>query len=285
MDALLFAINLEVMLLQLRILGITKEKTRYFRQFVRDVIRSTLVEVAEDGEWQTLQHAAEILEHSSSSAVALRASYENLKISLEAICNELLTKKYQWALEFRTCDEKVAYLRDKIKDTALNTNTQLSYADKWLCARGESMELRFQFDSVLPAGPNSDYEHRVHNELLRAYELQIKEREESLEHWKSRYANDTAMINERLKVQCEKLRETSARRTELQQLYELHQGEMRAWLTFKRERAARRAREQRLRAAATRVQAWWRGVMVRRALGAYRFLRNAKTKPAKAKRK
>lgn len=67
--------------------------------------------------------------------------------------------------------------------------------------------------------------------------------------------------------------------------YDLHEGEMRAWLTFKKERAARLLREKRLRDSATRIQAWWRGVMVRRALGAFRHLRNAKKLPTKGKKK
>lgn len=67
--------------------------------------------------------------------------------------------------------------------------------------------------------------------------------------------------------------------------FKLHEGEMRAWLTFKKERAARLAREERVRNAATRIQAWWRGVMVRRALGVFRYLRNVKKTMPKTKKK
>lgn len=60
---------------------------------------------------------------------------------------------------------------------------------------------------------------------------------------------------------------------------------MRAWLTFKKERAARLLREERLRRAATRIQAWWRGLMVRRAIGSFRYLKNAKKFVPKTKKK
>lgn len=66
--------------------------------------------------------------------------------------------------------------------------------------------------------------------------------------------------------------------------FDLHAGEMRSWLTFKRERAARLAREERIRASATKIQAWWRGTMVRRGLGAFRFMRNLKKTPSKKKK-
>ncbi|KAH9634078.1 hypothetical protein HF086_001280 [Spodoptera exigua] len=121
------------------------------------------------------------------------------------------------------------------KDDLHNANTRLCYAEKWLFARFESLELKLDVPRAPP--PRTDHEQRVHEELLKAYELQIK--------------------------------------------YDLHEGEMRGWLTFKRERAARLEREERLRKSAMRIQAWWRGVMVRRALGQFKYLKNIKGKGKK----
>lgn len=67
--------------------------------------------------------------------------------------------------------------------------------------------------------------------------------------------------------------------------HDLHEGEMRAWLSFKQLRAERLAREERARTSAIRLQSWWRGVMVRRALGPFRFLKNIKKPSAKSKKK
>lgn len=67
--------------------------------------------------------------------------------------------------------------------------------------------------------------------------------------------------------------------------YDLHEGEMRGWLNFKRERAARLAREEHQRLSAIRIQAWWRGVLVRRALGQFKYLRQTKKQPGKGKKK
>ncbi|XP_045510637.1 dynein regulatory complex protein 9-like [Colias croceus] len=174
-------------------------------------------------------------------------------------------------------------MKDKIKDTLLNTNMRLNYVEKWLFARGEALDLQHRVE-ITPA-PSQDIEKRVHDQVVEAYELQTKEREDSLKYWQARYAIDTADINAKLINQCERLRDAVSRRTELQKLFDLHAGEMRAWLTFKRERAARLAREERSRVAATRIQAWWRGVMVRRCLGVFRQLKNTKKAPSKMKKK
>lgn len=59
-----------------------------------------------------------------------------------------------------------------LQDDLLNANTRLCYAEKWLFARFESFELKHDKPPV--PKPRTDHEDRVHVELLRAYELQIK---------------------------------------------------------------------------------------------------------------
>ncbi|XP_045761065.1 dynein regulatory complex protein 9-like [Maniola jurtina] len=260
-----------------------REKLSKDRRILKEVILRTLLELAEGGEWYTLKQAVDMLEKNAASVISLKTHNQKLKISLEALSTELQNNRRQRALEVRNSDSNVASLRDRIKDTLLNARIQFDYADRWLCARAESVDMQFQVTHA-PA-PKPEHEDCVHKELLRAYDLQIKEREELLQYWKTRYAADTANIDGRLKDQCEKLRVTVSRRVEMEKLYNLHEGEIRAWLTFKKERAARLAREERLRKAATRIQAWWRGVMVRRALGSFRYLRNVKKTGAKTKKK
>ncbi|XP_039745506.1 dynein regulatory complex protein 9-like [Pararge aegeria] len=302
LDALLLAINLEVMLLQMKIIERSaerrlpesgqenkrekqvREKLSKDRHILKEVIIRTLAELAEGGEWYTLKKAVNMFEKNAGSLITLRTQNQKLKMSLDSMNRELQENRQKRVLEIRSCDFKVASLRDSIKDTLLNARIQFDYTERWLCARAESVDLQFQVAPAAPA-PKPEHENCVHDELLRAYMLQIKEREDLLQYWKQRYAADTADIDVRLRDQYERLRVTAARREEMEKLYKLHEGEMRAWLTFKKERAARLAREARLRNAATRIQAWWRGVMVRRALGSFRYLRNLKKIGSKTKKK
>ncbi|XP_062528579.1 dynein regulatory complex protein 9 isoform X2 [Bombyx mori] len=301
MDALLFTLSMEVVLLQLRILeGCSelraqqwkplggherqkREKLLRDRSSVKETVRQTLISVAERGDWQVLRESIEILKRRATSVVTKRINKQQLKMTLMTIIEELKMKSCQFSVELRDADQIIATLRDQRSDEYLNASTRLCYTEKWLQARAESLELECNIKRE-PL-PRTDHEQRVHDELLKAYSLQIAEREKSLEYWHSRYAVDTATINRRLKEKADQFRCVSARRAELQKLYDLHEGEMRAWLTFKKERAARLLREKRLRDSATRIQAWWRGVMVRRALGAFRHLRNAKKLPTKGKKK
>ncbi|KAL4704838.1 hypothetical protein ACJJTC_001313 [Scirpophaga incertulas] len=261
-----------------------RQKLDRDRETVKDVISRALVEIVERGEFSTLQRAVRILHGNATYPINLRLDLENLLESRAEVIDKLNRKQAEWLIALHTADHKIATLRDNIKDDIRNSNARLNYIDKWLFARHESLQMKLELKP--PASlPRLDHEVRVHEELVKAYELQIQEREKMVAHWKQRYSVDIAGIETRLTQKCEQLRVAVTKHEELQSLYNLHEGEMRAWLTFKRERAARIAREQRLNAAAKSLQAWWRGVMVRRALGEFRYLKNLKKAPTKSKKK
>ncbi|KAJ2946366.1 hypothetical protein O0L34_g12404 [Tuta absoluta] len=304
MDALLFAIALEVVLLQMRIhegstnrrlgfghqkLGkrgkIQYEKLVRDRELVKDVIRRALIEISEDGEFSSLQHAVEALQDRITFAKNKIIEHEKLYLAEEETLNNLTTKRDQWVVKLRNADHRTALLRDKIKDDHLNANIRLRYAELWLGARLEAQELKFQMESKPARLPRADHEQRVHEEICKAVELQIQEHEKAIEYWNVRYAEDIVSINERLAEKQKQLAVTTAKREDLQSLYDLHEGEMRAWISFKELRAARIAKEEHIRNSATRIQAWWRGNMVRKALGPFKYLRNIKKSPSKSKKK
>ncbi|XP_041974005.1 dynein regulatory complex protein 9-like [Aricia agestis] len=282
MDALLFAVILEVALLQMKILETSasrrelnaskaadqaREKLARDRKLVTDIFKGTLVQLAENGEWYSLKQSVDSFNNDKLHLELIKARNDQLKRSLKDVSGELQNQDRNYTME----------------DGAYNANVQLKYADKLLNAQMESLKMKLE---VTPAVvPSVQHEHCVHSELQRAFELQIKEKEDLLEYWQKKYIEDIADISERLKEQKEKYQSTATRRKELEDLYALHQGEMRGWLNFKRERAARLAREEHARQAATRIQAWWRGVMVRRCFGAFRYLRNSKKGTPKPKKK
>ncbi|KAF9409360.1 hypothetical protein HW555_011254 [Spodoptera exigua] len=253
------------------------------RSLINDVIRKTLIEVAETGRWQSITYAVELLKQSECDVESLKVTNQRLKTTRKALAAELNAKRNQWALELRNADQKVAVLRDKMSDDLHNANTRLCYAEKWLFARFESLELKLDVPRAPPRAPTtSNGSMKSCSKLMNCRSKTIKnEHEKTLEYWRHRYDTDIAEISSRSQKKLEQLLIATSKRTELQKLYDLHEGEMRGWLTFKRERAARLEREERLRKSAMRIQAWWRGVMVRRALGQFKYLKNIKGKGKK----
>ncbi|XP_063545785.1 dynein regulatory complex protein 9-like [Cydia strobilella] len=263
-------------------------RAHLWSEVVREMVTKSLVELVEAGRCRALRRAVQALRRRGDVAAAASLAHDRLRQKREAITGELKSMGNQFVQELRSAASKVAFLRDKLKDDLLNASTRLRYADKWLSARAEAAETRWQrpLAALAPApAPSPGHEERVHSELVKAFLLQIKEREEVSDYWRIRYSDDLAKINVKLANIRDVYMEAVKCREQLQHLYDLHEGEMRGWLTFKRERAARLAREMRLRCAATRAQSWWRGVMVRRALGPFKHLKNAKKQQTKTKKK
>ncbi|KAG7304501.1 hypothetical protein JYU34_011448 [Plutella xylostella] len=302
MEVFMFCVILEVALQQMKVvdgcsalqatqnpagghtmLEFQRAKLLRDRKLLSDIIRATVVEMAETGGWRCLRQAIISLQQRAEQSTVLQQDHDRLRLVRAAVTNELKSKKKQNAKELRLCDTHITFLKDKKEDDIKNAELRLVYADKWLNAQAEVLEMQHRVPRA--ARPSATNETRVHRELSRAYDLQVEEREKAVEYWRAKYSDDTSSINMRLAVKCEQLRVAVARREELQKLYNLHEGEMRSWLTFKRERAARLEREERVRRAATTLQAWWRGLMVRRGLGAFKHLRSAKKTPNKMKKK
>lgn len=59
------------------------------------------------------------------------------------------------------------------QDTVMNTASLIAYSEKWLASRNQVLYMREQLNlhKVLP---NLQHEQRVHDELSKAYEVQIE---------------------------------------------------------------------------------------------------------------
>ncbi|KAH9634077.1 hypothetical protein HF086_001279 [Spodoptera exigua] len=91
-----------------------RERPIGLKSLINDVIRKTLIEVAETGRWQSITNAVELLKQSECDVESLKVTNQRLKTTRKALAAELNAKRNQWALELRNADQKVAVLRDKM---------------------------------------------------------------------------------------------------------------------------------------------------------------------------
>ncbi|KAL0269275.1 UNVERIFIED_CONTAM: hypothetical protein PYX00_007071 [Menopon gallinae] len=89
---------------------------------------------------------------------------------------------------------------------------------------------------------------------------------------------------ERISQLQKKARKQQFKLQELKSLFNDRQKEMEDYLKFKEERRAEEERERFINECATKIQAWWRGTMVRKGLGPYKRRKKApKDKKKKVK--
>lgn len=153
---------------------------------------------------------------------------------------------------------------------------ELRYVTDWENSR------RFQNDYILSKKENEftttiknhgikiEHENRIHNEIQNFIEENMEDLRNSIQFWMQHYDDEI----ERREAEIMKLKmyweELGENHLILIDTYEQHRIDMDNWLQFKEERRLREEYEQLCLWAAIKLQAWWRGVRVRRRLGPFK---------------
>lgn len=124
--------------------------------------------------------------------------------------------------------------------------------------------------------------------IVRAHRLDcigftVQQLQRSCDEWEQRYATETANYDTQLRATSEEIADIEAKCTDIRRRGAEYQAHIDAYREHQRQMAEQRRHEEMLCSRATCVQAWWRGVMVRRQLGPYRPKKKGK-KGGKAKK-
>ncbi|XP_053970753.1 dynein regulatory complex protein 9 [Hylaeus volcanicus] len=189
----------------------------------------------------------------------------------------------------RILNELAEEQRD-IEKLKLIADAELEYVTAWETARYEQNVLRGEMEIEKLERILNDRrvreknEERVHNELTKFLTRETASFEEKSKELEERYVRERAMYEREIR----RLRwEIKTRRKELEELeveYRHNQEFIDAYLTEKETLRKEKEQKERARRSAIRIQAWWRGVMVRRKLGPYRPEEKKKKRPTKSKK-
>ncbi|KZC12263.1 IQ domain-containing protein G [Dufourea novaeangliae] len=256
--------------------------------YLQKIMEDLKDEVREKGTFEVLTKEVERLIAQEKEEETLRLETERLEklaaelkktIAEEKIANEEEKKRILNAL----AEEK----RD-IEKLKLIADAELDYVTAWEAARYEQnaaradMEIEKLEKILNECRTREKNEERVHNQRTMFLTRDIKSFEEKTREWEERYVREKEMHEKKIR----QLRiEIAARRKELEELTEEYHHKQEFIDTCLTEKEALRKeteQKERERSGAIRIQAWWRGVMVRRKLGPYRpeekKKRRAKTK-------
>ncbi|XP_049878044.1 dynein regulatory complex protein 9-like isoform X3 [Pectinophora gossypiella] len=170
----------------------------------------------------------------------------------------------------------IGNLRSSIEDAVLLAETQGRYVDNWQNARTEQHKdvihgkESFYSDSTEFYKMRTDHESRVHLEVENFTNILINETLKSIEDWMDKYEEDMEKIDLRIQIQKNDYQNMHDKRRGMEKLYNKHWKEMKDWNTFKEERAKAQLYHDTMQKSAIIVQAWWRGLLVRKQLGPFR---------------
>ncbi|NXN21905.1 DRC9 protein, partial [Nycticryphes semicollaris] len=249
------------------------------RQYANDIITVTMKKMEESGTFNSLIEANEREKEKKSKFHDILIRSQEGKRAIKSLEEQLQVVKKETEIELENRDTMIAFLKDQLLEVKAKMNMESCYMKKTTdlqvhqtqkkCSNAENA----LDEKIRKLRSKSDEEIRVHMEIDNFLRRLHKKVEEKLEHWVDKFENDTDAKEEELDAlkalkanNLEKLRQIA---TECQMYEE----------TIIRDRAEREAEKRQQEQDALelksilKLQAWWRGIMVRRNLGPYQNLK------------
>ncbi|NXT30233.1 DRC9 protein, partial [Syrrhaptes paradoxus] len=250
------------------------------RQYASDVIAATMKKMQESGTFHSLTEANEREKARKSKFHDFLTRSEEGKKEIKSLEKQLQDVRKETKIELQqNRDALVAHLTDQLQETKAKTNMERCYMKESTdlqvhqtqkkCSNAES-DLD---EEIQKLRSKTDEEIRVHTVIENFLRRQQQQVEEKLEYWMDKYERDADAKDKELDA----LKASKANNLEmLQSLAEECRMFEETIISDRAERKAKRTRREQdaleLKSI-LKLQAWWRGTMVRRNLGPYQALR------------
>ncbi|XP_053316754.1 dynein regulatory complex protein 9 [Spea bombifrons] len=270
------------------------KKVQMDRQFAADTIADMLKELEVSGSFQSLQQAVAREKEKKANFYSTIAREEEGRKKIKSLQKQLQDVKKEKEMEMQSRTELIAHLKDQLQEMKAKTGMEDKYVKKDTdlqvsqtqkkCNIAES-DLQKELQAVKD---KMDEEIRVHMEIDNFLRQHQQELEEKLEYWMEKYDKDT----EEKQTELNNLKSARANDlTLLQDLAKQYEDYERVIIEdrLEKENALKEKRQAETELESTiKIQAWWRGTMVRRGLGPYKKTKDkkgkAKGKKGKAKK-
>ncbi|XP_023171021.1 dynein regulatory complex protein 9 [Drosophila hydei] len=226
---------------------------------------------------------SELSGNNSEEAAAIN-ELQRSRDELKQLKAQLEQLEIDGAAKLKETEERIADAKYNLKCVSRVNELEFSLVERWEAARvaqaqiwGENAERAYLRD-ILDYKQRLAREERVSQELSAFRNRELADLRERIDHWQQRYASEMRRVE----------RETEAwqlRILEQNKLLAHHQELNAQHKQFVREYRIKKEEEQRLHdlevhriESVIKLQAWWRGTMVRRGLGPF------KKKPKRGKR-
>ncbi|XP_027739913.1 dynein regulatory complex protein 9 [Empidonax traillii] len=261
--------------------ALTAEKLRKIeadRQYASDVITVTMKKLQESGIFNSLTEANEREKEKKSKFDDILIREEEGKKEIKSLQKQLQDVKRQTTKELQNRDKIIDRLKDKLQEKTAKLDTESSYMKKDTdlqihqtqkkCSKEENALNK----EIQNFKNRTDEEIQLHMETENFLRQQYQMVEEKLEYWMEKYENDTNAKEGEL----DDLRALKAENLETMQKFAkeclLFEETIITDRTEKKNRKEQREQEALELKSALKLQAWWKGMMVRRFLGPYQAL-------------
>ncbi|XP_020841678.1 dynein regulatory complex protein 9 isoform X2 [Phascolarctos cinereus] len=241
-------------------------KVQIDRDYASKILKETVNEMQELGTFTSLLKALDKEKEKKANFCKAIAREENMKKQIKSLQKELQDIKNQRQVEAQGQNEYIANLKDQLQELKAKTNMESRYVKK---------------NTDLQIAQTQKKCNKNEEVLLE----EIDKLEEKLEYWMEKYDKDTEMKqNELNSLKSAKASDLATLQDLAKQLREFEQVIIEDRL--EKEKARKKIDQDALELKSIiKLQAWWRGTMVRRELGNFKMPKKEKDNGKGAKGK
>ncbi|CAG9853624.1 unnamed protein product [Phyllotreta striolata] len=246
------------------------EKEQSFDKFIKNI--SVLIQMDSDE-----KILLETVANKQSEVNELQLAIENDKNeSVDKIVNSM---------------EEIGRIKDEIENLCIESKIKLAYVKSWQNSKIEmrnvvlSSELQKIEEKIQQYKSKIDIENQVHGDFMKAVTEIQQELQEQIVDWERKYDESMKSMTEKINILREKQNEQLNELENLKAKHDKRKQEIQDWEKYKIEQEKIRLEKERINNAAIKIQAWWKGTMVRKGFGRFRKKKEKKQKKSAEKQK
>ncbi|XP_010622274.1 dynein regulatory complex protein 9 [Fukomys damarensis] len=269
------------------------KKTQSDRQFFSDVIASTMEELQESGTFMSLLQALRKEKESKMHFYDVIAREEKGRKMIKSLQKQLINVKKERQAEVQSRNEYIAHLKDQLQEMKAKTNLENHYMKKNTelqiaqtqkkCNRTEEVLL----EEIEKVRMKTEEENRIHMEIEMFLRKEQQRLEEQLEFWMEKFDKDTEMKQSELNaLQAAKAGDLAHLQDLATTIREYEQVIIED--RIEKEKTRKKMEQDMLELkSAIKLQAWWRGTVIRKEIGGFKMPKKEKddSKDSKGKEK
>lgn len=271
----------------------TLKKIQIDRQFLSDVITNTMQELQDSGTFTNLLKSLSEERENKMHFYDIIDREEKGRKQIKSLHKQLLNVKKERQIEVQSRNEYIAHLKDQLQELKaktsmenhymkINTELQISQTQK-KCNKTEELLL----EEIEKLRSRTEEENQIHMEIEIFLRREQQKLEEKLEFWMEKFDKDTEMKQNELNAL------KSAKASDLAHLQDLAKTIREYEQVIIEDRMEKEKNRKHVEQSllelksVLKLQAWWRGTVVRNEIGGFKMPRKEKddSKDSKGKGK
>eukprot|EP00045_Choanoeca_perplexa_P022833 m.11009 g.11009 ORF g.11009 m.11009 type:complete len:387 (-) comp9739_c0_seq1:67-1227(-) len=257
-------------------------KVQAERKFTQNTLEAMLAELNHSNSFEALLETLQEDHHIQSTMAATILKEKESRATIKRLRQQIADVKEEKEREIQEQNELVAQLKDQKQEARVRVNMESSYVKRdadmhvEMAEKRKTLTLEQLADQVLESQNELEQEARVHTEIQEFLKQSYDDLGTKLGEWSAKYEEDT----EAKRVALEELRTNQAK--DLRRLQDLteqyNEYDKIVKQDAKRKKKMKEAAERAVKelAASIRIQAWWRGMLVRHKMGPFKAKKSAK---------